>query len=149
MPAMSAVLNRPPWWKYVFSVFRGFDGPLAFAVFILMCIGLTAMYSSGHDMGSRFADHGRNMLLAGFMMFVAAQIPPQRLVSFAVPLYTIGVALLMAVDLAFTSTPLVALISRSTSAVTVSTALVRPSDTPTATSLPAVWPVAVVFVLLV
>ena len=99
MPAMSAVLNRPPWWKYVFSVFRGFDGPLAFAVFILMCIGLTAMYSSGHDMGSRFADHGRNMLLAGFMMFVAAQIPPQRLVSFAVPLYTIGVALLVAVAL--------------------------------------------------
>ena len=96
---MSAVLNRPPWWKYVFSVFRGFDGPLAFAVFILMCIGLTAMYSSGHDMGSRFADHGRNMLLAGFMMFVAAQIPPQRLVSFAVPLYTIGVALLVAVAL--------------------------------------------------
>ena len=31
MPAMSAVLNRPPWWKYVFSVFRGFDGPMAFA----------------------------------------------------------------------------------------------------------------------
>jgi rod shape determining protein RodA len=30
-------------------------------------------------------------------MFVVAQIPPQRLMSFAVPLYTIGVALLIAV----------------------------------------------------
>ena len=37
--------------------------------------------------------------------------------------------------------------SRSTSAATVSTALVRPSDTPTATLLPAVWPVAVVVAL--
>jgi rod shape determining protein RodA len=42
-------------------------------------------------------DHGRNMLLAGFIMFVVAQVPPQRLMSFAVPLYTLGVGLLIAV----------------------------------------------------
>jgi rod shape determining protein RodA len=55
------------------------------------------MYSSGYDHGSRFMDHGRNMILAGFIMFVVAQIPPQRLMSCAVPLYTLGVALLIAV----------------------------------------------------
>jgi len=55
------------------------------------------MYSSGYDHGTRFVDHGRNMLLAGFIMFVVAQIPPQRLMVFAVPLYTLGVALLIAV----------------------------------------------------
>ncbi|MBS0339347.1 MAG: rod shape-determining protein RodA, partial [Proteobacteria bacterium] len=53
--------------------------------------------SSGYDHGSRFVDHGRNMILAGFIMFVVAQVPPQRLMSFAVPLYTLGVALLIAV----------------------------------------------------
>jgi rod shape determining protein RodA len=37
------------------------------------------------------------MLLAGFIMFVVAQIPPHRLMSFALPLYTLGVALLIAV----------------------------------------------------
>lgn len=57
------------------------------------------MYSSGYDHGSRFVDHGRNMLLAGFIMFVVAQVPPQKLMLAAVPLYVTGVALLVAVAL--------------------------------------------------
>ncbi len=55
------------------------------------------MYSSGYDHGTRFADHSRNMLIAGGIMFVVAQIPPQRLMAFAVPVYVVGVALLVAV----------------------------------------------------
>ena len=78
-------------------MFQGFDGPLAFAVFLLACAGLLTMYSSGFDHGTRFVDHARNMLLAGFIMFVVAQVPPQRLMSFAVPLYVVGVGLLIAV----------------------------------------------------
>ena len=79
-----------PWWV-------GLDGPLAFIVFTLACAGLLVMYSSGYDHGTRFADHARNMLIAAMVMFVAAQIPPQRLMSLAVPLYLAGVALLVAV----------------------------------------------------
>ena len=78
-------------------LFSGFDGPLAFAVFLLASAGLVIMYSSGYDHGSRFMDHGRNMLIAGFIMFVVAQIPPQRLMALAVPLYVVGVGLLIAV----------------------------------------------------
>jgi len=78
-------------------MFQGFDGPLAFAVFMLAGAGLLTMYSSGYDHGTRFVDHGRNMLIAGFIMFVMAQIPPQRLMALAVPLYLLGVALLIAV----------------------------------------------------
>ncbi len=37
------------------------------------------------------------MLIAGTIMFVVAQVPPQRLMSLAVPLYALGVALLIAV----------------------------------------------------
>ena len=77
--------------------FSGFDGPLAFAVFMLACAGLLIMYSSGFDHGTRFEDHGRNMLIAAAIMFVVAQVPPQRLMLVAVPLYTVGVALLIAV----------------------------------------------------
>ncbi|RYF33649.1 MAG: rod shape-determining protein RodA [Comamonadaceae bacterium] len=94
---MSAVFNQPSLARRIAPIFQGFDGFLAFAVFLLVCAGLLTMYSSGYDHGSRFFDHGRNMLLAGFIMFVVAQIPPQRLMSFAVPLYTLGVALLIAV----------------------------------------------------
>jgi rod shape determining protein RodA len=77
--------------------FAGFDGPLAFAVLMLACAGLLTMYSSGYDHGTRFEDHGRNMLIAATLMFVVAQIPPQRLMAIAVPLYIAGVALLVAV----------------------------------------------------
>lgn len=94
---MAAVFDKPSLRQRLVPVLQGFDGPLAFAVFLLACAGLLTMYSSGFDHGSRFVDHGRNMLLAGGIMFVIAQIPPQRLMSFAVPLYVIGVGLLVAV----------------------------------------------------
>lgn len=96
---MSAVFNQPSLARRVAPIFQGFDGFLAFAVLLLAFAGLLTMYSSGYDHGSRFADHGRNMLLAGFIMFVVAQVPPQRLMMFAVPLYATGVALLVAVAL--------------------------------------------------
>ena len=95
--ATASVFDRPSVWRRVSPLLRGFDGPLAFAVFLLGCVGLLIMYSSAYDFGGRFADHGRNMLLAGVVMFVVAQVPPQRLMALAVPLYMLGVTLLVAV----------------------------------------------------
>ena len=94
---MATVFNRPSLWRRITPWFHGFDGPLAFAVFMLACAGLLTMYSSGFDHGTRFQDHGRNMLIAAAIMFVVAQIPPQRLLALAVPLYVLGVSLLIAV----------------------------------------------------
>jgi rod shape determining protein RodA len=94
---MAAVFDKPSLFKRAAPLLSGFDGPLAFAVFLLASAGLLIMYSSGFDHGSRFVDHGRNMLIAGFIMFVVAQIPPQRLMALAVPLYLVGVGLLIAV----------------------------------------------------
>jgi len=94
---MAAVFDKPSLFKRIAPLFSGFDGPLTFAVFLLAGAGLLIMYSSGFDHGTRFVDHGRNMLIAGFIMFVVAQIPPQRLMSLAVPLYVAGVGLLIAV----------------------------------------------------
>ncbi|MEN9437972.1 MAG: hypothetical protein RIR09_2627 [Pseudomonadota bacterium] len=94
---MATVFNRPSLWRRITPWFHGFDGPLAFAVFMLACAGLLTMYSSGFDHGTRFQDHGRNMLIAAAIMFVVAQIPPQRLMALAVPLYVLGVSLLIAV----------------------------------------------------
>ncbi|MBH2019306.1 MAG: rod shape-determining protein RodA [Burkholderiales bacterium] len=94
---MSAVFDKPSLYRRALPLLQGFDGLLAFAVFLLACAGLLIMYSSGYDHGTRFADHGRNMAIAGAIMFVVAQVPPQRLMVFAVPLYVTGVALLVAV----------------------------------------------------
>jgi rod shape determining protein RodA len=96
---MAAVFDKPSVRQRVAPMLQGFDGPLAFAVFLLACAGLLTMYSSGFDHGVRFYDHARNMALAGAIMFVVAQVPPQRLMSFAVPIYVIGVGLLIAVAL--------------------------------------------------
>ncbi len=93
----TASFNKPSLYRRTLPLLQGFDGLLAFAVFLLVCAGLLIMYSSGYDHGTRFADHGRNMLIAGFIMFVVAQVPPQRLMRFAVPLYLVGVTLLVAV----------------------------------------------------
>jgi rod shape determining protein RodA len=94
---MSAVFDKPSLYQRTLPLLQGFDGLLAFAVFLLACAGLLIMYSSGYDHGSRFVDHARNMLIAGAIMFVVAQVPPQRLMAFAVPLYIVGVTLLVAV----------------------------------------------------
>ena len=96
---MVAVLQKNSLWRRFLHLVDGFDGPLAFAVFMLACAGLTVMYSSGYDHGTRFVDHARNMLIAGFILFAVAQVPPQKLMSLAVPLYGLGVALLIAVAL--------------------------------------------------
>jgi rod shape determining protein RodA len=96
----STVFERPSVWLRLRPVFVGFDGPLALAIGILALIGLVVMYSAGYDHGTRFVDHGRNMLIALAVLFVAAQVPPQRLQQLAVPLYVAGVVLLLAVEFA-------------------------------------------------
>ena len=90
---MATGLNKFSLWQHISPIFKGFDGLLALAVGLLACAGLIAMYSSGYDHGTRFVDHVRNMLIAATVMFVVAQIPPQRLMELAVPLYAFGVAL--------------------------------------------------------
>ena len=78
---MGSVIHKPTLFQRVRYLLKGFDGPLAFAVFMLACAGLLIMFSSGFDHGTRFVDHGRNMLLAGGIMFVVAQMPPQKLMA--------------------------------------------------------------------
>ncbi len=92
---MSVVLDRPSAWQRLKPVFSGFDLPLALAMLWLAAIGLVTMYSAGYDHGTRFVDHGRNMLLALGVLFLVAQVPPQKLQRLAVPLYVVGVVLLV------------------------------------------------------
>ena len=93
---MSTTFDRPSPWVRIRPVFSGFDGLLAVAIVLLAAGGLVTMYSAGYDNGTRFGSHARNMVLALGVLFVVAQIPPQRLARLAVPLYTIGLALLVA-----------------------------------------------------
>ena len=88
---MPIVIEKPHLLRRLAHVFRGYDSQLALAVMALALAGLITMYSSGFANGTRFWDHLRNLSLAFVIMVVVAQIPPQRLMTFAVPLYTLGV----------------------------------------------------------
>jgi rod shape determining protein RodA len=93
--AGSNIFARPTLWQRLRPLLFVFDGPLLLAVLLLAAIGLAAMYSAGFDHGTRFADHGRNMLIALAVMFAVAQVSPQQLQRLAVPLYVAGVVLLI------------------------------------------------------
>jgi len=93
------VIERPPLWHRLKPWLSGFDIPLLLAVGWLCAWGLLCMYSAGYDHGTRFVDHARNMALGLGLMFIVAQLPPQKLMALAIPLYTFGVALLLATAL--------------------------------------------------
>ena len=96
---MSVVLQSPTWWQRLRPLVFSFDPWLMLAIACLSAIGLVTMYSAGFDHGTRFVDHGRNMLLALGVMVLVAQVPPQRMLALAVPLYLLGLALLVLVAL--------------------------------------------------
>ena len=93
---MSDIFERPSLVHRLRPVFSGFDLPLVVGLLVLASFGLVTMYSAGYDHGTRFVDHFRNMGLALVILFTMAQVPPQRLMQLAAPLYAVGVALLVA-----------------------------------------------------
>ncbi len=96
---MRSSFEQPTRWQQLRPMFRGFDLGLVAAIVLLAGCGLLAMYSAGYDHGTRFVDHARNMMLAGIILFLVAQVPQQRLMALAVPLYSFGVLLLVATAL--------------------------------------------------
>jgi len=96
---MTTIFVQPSPWQRARHVLTDFDATLLGAMAVLAVIGLVAMYSAGFDHGTRFVDHARNMALAFAVTFVVAQVPPHKMERLAVPLYTAGVLLLVAVAL--------------------------------------------------
>jgi rod shape determining protein RodA len=86
-------------WQVVKPFLNVFDGPLALIIFLILATGIVTVYSAGIDFPGRVEDHLRNILIAFGVLWIAANIPPQTLMRFAVPIYTLGIALLVAVAL--------------------------------------------------
>jgi rod shape determining protein RodA len=97
MATMQFGNERPAVWPIIKRYIMVFDVPLTLTLFLILSVSCFAMFSAGMDAPGRFEDHMRNTIVAFVVMWVAACIPPQLLMRFAVPLYTIGVSLLIAV----------------------------------------------------
>src|SRR5258706_14023219 len=89
--------DKGVWLERTKRLFAGFDRPLALIVFLLLCVGIVTLYSASLDVPGRVEDQLRNIMLTFGLMWILANIPPPTLMRFAVPLYTFGVALLIAV----------------------------------------------------
>lgn len=96
---MAVVIEKPPLWLRVAQVVQSYDWWLLLAVFLLAGLGLVVMYSVGADNALRFSLHGRNMLIAAGVMLFVSHMPPKYFMTAAVPLYLLGVALLVGVML--------------------------------------------------
>ena len=79
-----------------------FDPALSVILALLAIFSLVTLYSAGYDFPGRFEGQVRNFLVAFVMMWIIANVPPQRMMRFAVPVYTVGVLLLIAVFVAGT-----------------------------------------------
>lgn len=75
------------------------DYPLLLLLFALMLLSLFLQYSAAGENNSKLLAHGINMLVALGVMIIVANIPPQHLLALAVPLYILGIVLLIGVNL--------------------------------------------------
>ena len=73
------------------------DGPLLAITLIIMGFGLATIYSATVYASDRTAAQLMNLGAGLCTMWLAAQLPPQKMMRFALPLYLIGVLLLLLV----------------------------------------------------
>jgi rod shape determining protein RodA len=92
-------LARLPLRRIAWRIADGIDSTLLVLVLTLSMLGLAALYSATYESPARVLNQLASLGLAIVAMWVAAQVPPQTLMRLAVPAYTIGLALLIAVAL--------------------------------------------------
>ena len=84
-------------WRRAKPYVMVFDPSLSIILGMLAVFSLVTLYSAGYDFPGRFEGQVRNFIVAFVMMWVIANVSPQRLMRFAVPVYAAGVLLLVAV----------------------------------------------------
>lgn len=92
-------MDRRSPWQAIRPYVMVFDRTLLIALALLATIGIATMYSAAFDFPGRFAGHVRNLSVAFAVMWAASVVPPAVLMRLALPLYAVGIALLIAVDL--------------------------------------------------
>ena len=88
------MINR--WLRLAFA---NIDSFLLTSISILMLVGLIVLFSASGQSPERIGAQLTNISVALTVMWIVARIPPQHLLQFAVPVYTLGVILLIGVAL--------------------------------------------------
>ena len=95
----TAIDPTPPIKRVTRFLTAHVDAKLLGAILLLMAVGLLIIYSASNQNLGRVLAQLLNMLVALAVMYLFANIPPHYLQRTALPLYVIGVALLICVAL--------------------------------------------------
>lgn len=90
-------MDKTPLWQRVRPFLTVFDPTLSFFLFCVVALSCVTMYSAANDFPGRFDGHVRNLFIAFVVMWAAANLPPNWISRSAVPIYVIGVLLLLGV----------------------------------------------------
>lgn len=82
--------------KWVAYILAPLDGPLMLIVLAILGFATVVMVSASPE---RLGTLGLNIAVAFVVMWIAASLPPQRMMSIALPIYILGVLLLVGVAL--------------------------------------------------
>ena len=86
--------------RVLYLLLRNLDGPLMLLALMLLLVNLTVLFSASNQSVDRIAAQLVNMSVALSVMWLAANISPQRMMTLAPPIYLLGVLLLIGVALA-------------------------------------------------
>jgi rod shape determining protein RodA len=90
-------MDRRSAWSGVRRYVMVFDGTMIVALALIVLISVATMYSAAFDFPGRLTGHPRTLGVAVGVMWAFALVPPPVLMRAAVPIYTIGILLLIAV----------------------------------------------------
>lgn len=85
--------------KLLQHLFKHIDSFLMACLFFTLLVGLFVLYSASGQSSARIYGQGINIAVALSVLWIASNIPPNQLERIALPLYTLGVLLLIAVAL--------------------------------------------------
>ncbi len=92
-------MTKQPLLQRIQPYINVFDGWLLFSLALVAGAGLLIQFSASSDFPGRFADGARNLTIAFVVMWIVANVTPQTLMRSAVPIYLVGLLLLIAVAL--------------------------------------------------
>jgi rod shape determining protein RodA len=85
--------------RIINRLFSHLDGPLLGLLALLLLTSTAVVFSATGESGERLISHLTNISVALTAMLLVSHIPPQRLMQFALPVYLIGILLLLGVTL--------------------------------------------------
>lgn len=86
--------------RHLRRLFSHIDPPLAALLGLLLLLSTTIVASASGENIDKILAHLMNMGVALSLMLLVSQVPPQRLMQFALPAYALGVILLLGVAIA-------------------------------------------------